>query len=154
MFSKYKTTFSRKRVSLIQLPSTTESFHPLLEAWEFHTLYFLRHESVKLAEMLHLRGAHRVRRRGSGGPRFAPGHEEERAAPNRATTRADPSGPVCVAALSPGMTEARGLFWAMKGYGWQVGVESAAGGPRGGVTLWDVNGEKEQKWTDEEKEGG
>ena len=42
----------------------------------------------------------------------------------------------------------------MKGYGWQVGVESAAGGPRGGVTLWDVNGEKEQKWTDEEKEGG
>lgn len=62
-----------------------------------------------------------------------------------------------MAAVSLGMTAARGPFWAVKWFGWQAwgGVCSTLQqeDPRGGATLWDVTGEKEQKWTDEEKEG-
>lgn len=55
----------------------------------------------------------------------------------------------------------------MKWYGWQVwgwSLQHTVGrvqqeDPHGGVTLyvpcgfWNIKGEKEQKWTDEEKEG-
>lgn len=55
----------------------------------------------------------------------------------------------------------------MKWYGWQVwgwSLQHTVGrvqqeDPHGGVTLyvpcgfWSIKGEKEQKWTDEEKEG-
>lgn len=135
-------------MSLIQLPSTTESLHPLSEAWEFHTLSFLCHESVKSAEMLYLRGAHRGRRRGSGGPRFAPGHE-----PGHQHWQTQERACVSGSPLSGHDRSQRSFLgnegvW-LAGAGWSLQQED----PRGGVTLWDVNGEKEQKWTDEEKEG-